>query len=135
MTRILTALLFAGSLAAGELSGIWMGQYPARNGDPIDIAFKFTQEGDSLTGKLYGDYRSTPVVEGKVTGDQVSFVVIAQEQAGNQINETRMRFTGILKAGELELTRSREGVRDAANGGVAQVRGDAKQTMKLKRLL
>jgi hypothetical protein len=135
MTRIITALLFAGSLAAGELSGIWMGQYPARNGDPIDIAFKFTQEGESLTGKLYGDYRSTPVVEGKVTGDQISFVVIAQEQAGNQINETRMRFTGTLKAGELELTRSREGVRDAANGGAAQVRGDGKQTMKLKRLL
>jgi hypothetical protein len=135
MTRIITALLFAGSLAAGELSGIWMGQYPARNGDPIDIAFKFTQEGESLTGKLYGDYRSTPVVEGKVTGDQISFVVIAQEQAGNQINETRMRFTGTLKAGELELTRSREGVRDAANGGAAQVRGDGKQAMKLKRLL
>ena len=101
----------------------------------IDIAFKFSQEGESLTGKLYGDYRSTPVVEGKVTGDQVSFVVIAQEQAGNQINETRMRFTGTFKAGELELTRSREGVRDAANGGAAQVRGDSKQTMKLKRLL
>ena len=135
MTRIITALLFAGSLVAGDLSGIWMGQYPARNGDPIDIAFKFSHEGESLTGKLYGDYRSTPVVEGKVTGDQVSFVVIAQEQAGNQINETRMRFTGTFKAGELELTRSREGVRDAANGGAAQVRGDSKQTMKLKRLL
>ena len=51
--------------------------------------------------------------------DQVSFVVIAQEQAGNQINETRMRFTGTFKAGELELTRSREGVHDAANGGAA----------------
>ena len=63
------------------------------------------------------------------------FVVIAPEQAGNQINETRMRFTGTFKAGEMELTRSREGVRDAANGGAAQVRGDSKQTMKLKRLL
>lgn len=135
MKRIVTALLFAGSLAAGELSGIWMGQYPARNGDPIDIAFKFIHEGESLTGKLYGDYRSTPVVEGKVTGDQVSFVVINQEQAGNQINEIRLKFTGTLKADELELTRAREGARDVANGGVAQVRGDAKQTMKLKRLL
>ena len=101
MTRIITALLFAGSLVAGELSGIWMGQYPARNGDPIDIAFKFTQEGESLNGKLYGDYRSTPVVEGKVTGDQVSFVVIAQEQAGNQINETRDEIHRNIQSGRV----------------------------------
>ena len=68
--------------------------------------------------------------------DQVSFVVFAQEQAGNQINETRMRFTGTFKAGELELTRSREGAPAMQPmAALLQVRGDSKQTMKLKRLL
>jgi hypothetical protein len=99
-----------------------------------DIAFQFTQEGTALGGKLYGDYQSTPIVEGKVSGDQVTFVVIAPEQAGNQINAARMHFTGSLKGGELELTREREGATNAGNGGVVQFKGSVKVSFRLKRL-
>lgn len=135
MMRVLIPFLIAGVLTAGELSGIWIGHYPGRNGEPIDVAIKLTQEGTALTGKMYGDYRSTPIVEGKITGDQITFVVVAQEQVGNQINETRLRFTGSVKADEMELSRSRESSRDVANGGIANFKADAKQAMKLKRLL
>lgn len=124
-------------LAAADFSGIWVGQIPPpRAGlDPQEIAFKFSQSGALLSGKLYGDYRSTPIVEGKVTGDALSFVVVAQEQAGNQINETRLRFSGTLKENEIELTRERESSTNAGNGGVVQFRGNTKQTIRLKRLI
>ncbi|MBI2690113.1 MAG: hypothetical protein HYX27_27725 [Acidobacteria bacterium] len=123
-------------LAAVLLSGIWVGQVPARNGESVDIAFEFKQEGTKLTGKLYGDYKSSPIVEGIVAGDLVTFVVAATEQAGNQINESRLRFTGSMKDGQLELTRERESVYNAGNGGGAQTRNGlgAKATFRLKKL-
>ena len=89
MRTIVLGLTLNFSMIAADLSGIWMGQIPTRNGEMQDVEFKLVQTGDTLEGKLYGDYRSSPIREGKVTGDQVSFVVISQEQAGNQINDTR----------------------------------------------
>jgi hypothetical protein len=122
-------------LFSADISGIWMGQVPSRN-QMLDIAFQFTQTGDSLSGKLYGDYESTAITEGRISGDTVSFVVTAKEQAGNQINETRLRFTGALKDGLLELTRERESSRTAGNAGAAgPVRGNTKLTFRVKRLL
>jgi hypothetical protein len=131
----IVALLCAWGLPAADLTGIWIGQIPGRNGDMQDIAFKFTQTGTTISGKLYGDYQSTPITEGKITGDQITFVVIAPEQAGNQINRARLSFSGSIQAGEIELTREREGATNAGNGGVVQFRGNAKQTFRLKRLL
>ncbi|MDX1979956.1 MAG: hypothetical protein SFV51_06790 [Bryobacteraceae bacterium] len=126
---ILLALLLA------DLSGIWVGQIPTRNGEFQDVAFKLVQKGAVLEGKLYGDFNSTPISEGKVTGDQVDFVVETSEQAGNQINTTRLRFTGQFKDGKLELTRARERTTNAGNTGGAQVRNSAPQVFTLKRLL
>ncbi|MGH9719358.1 MAG: hypothetical protein ACRD8O_04045 [Bryobacteraceae bacterium] len=133
--RLLLSFLAASTLFAAGLTGIWVGQIPGRNGELQDIAFKFTQSGATISGKLYGDYRSMPIVEGKISGEEINFVVLAQEQAGNQINDTRLRFTGTLKTGEIELTRERESSTNAGNGGVVQSRNNAKQTFRLKRLL
>jgi hypothetical protein len=132
---VIVCLLCAWTVSGADLSGIWVGQIPGRNGELQDIAFKFTQSGTTLGGKLYGDYQSTPISEGKISGDQVTFLVIAPEQAGNQINRARLRFSGSIQSDEMELTREREGATNAGNGGNVQFRGAAKQTFRLKRLL
>jgi hypothetical protein len=136
-TAIASALFVLASAAWGaDFNGIWVGQVPVgRNGDLQDIAFKLVHTGTTLSGKLYGDYRSMPVIEGRVTGEEIVFVVAAQEQAGNQINDTRLRFTGVLKGGELEVTRERESSTNAGNGGGVQIRNNSKLTFKLKKLL
>ena len=134
MKLAIFGLVCATALCAADVSGIWMGQIPGRNGEPQDIAFKFSQSGATLKGKLYGDYQSTPITDGKVAGDEVSFIVVAPEQAGNQINQTRLRFTGSIKDGEIELTRERESATNAGNGGVVQFKGNAKQIFRIKRL-
>jgi hypothetical protein len=122
------------ALLAADFAGIWVGRIPRQNGEPLDVALRFTQQGTVLSGKLYDDFKSPPVVEGKVTGDTVSFVVVVAEQAGNQINETRYRYSGVLKDGELELTRERQSSRNAGNGGEVQMKNNAKQTFRVKRL-
>ena len=101
-----------------------------------DVAFQFRQTGTKLGGKLYGDYQSSPIVQGTVAEATVTFVVSGSEQSGNQINETRTRFTGRLhENGEIELTRERESGHNAGNNGAAEQRQNApRQTFRLKRL-
>jgi hypothetical protein len=103
-----------------------------------DIAFQFTQNGTALGGKLYGDYGSSPIVEGKISGDQITFLVVTREQAGNEVNESRVRFSGCLNGAEMELTRERESSTGAASGASVEIRNRPDrppQTVRLKRLL
>ncbi|MBM3810295.1 MAG: hypothetical protein FJW20_01545 [Acidimicrobiia bacterium] len=117
------------------LAGIWTGQIPGRNGVMQDIAFQFTQENGKLGGKLYGDYQSSPISEAVVHGDLVTFVVVTQEQAGNQINTSRLRFSGRIVGEELELFRERESSTNAGNAGGVQLRDSGKQSFRLKRMI
>ncbi len=138
--RSLVLLLAASSLAAGaaDLNGIWLGYMLNKNGDKVDVSMKLTQTGGKVGGKLYGDYKSNPVVEGVVNGDEVDFVVLASEQAGNQINDSRLRFKGkFVSENELELTRQRESTRNIGNSGNSATteKPAPSQLVKMKRLL
>jgi hypothetical protein len=138
---LLSSLLCAATLSAGDFSGTWLGEVPFTfNGDFLritqQVAIKLVQNGTVLTGKQYSDYDSAPVSEGKVSGDKVDFIVIAQEQVSNQISQARLHFTGtLLKDGTIEVTRVRESATNAGNSGAYQYRGaNVKQTFILKRM-
>lgn len=133
--RSLSALLTAVTLGAADLSGIWVGSIPGRNGEPLDVSFQLKQIGTEITGKMYGDYRSTPITEGSIEGDQISFVVMAEEQAGNEILTSRLKFTGTVKSGEIELTRERESAVTAGSGTRMVLRNNKPVQFRLKKLL
>lgn len=133
--RSLLSLMVAVSGSAADLSGIWVGSIPGRNGEPQDIAFRFKQADGRLFGKLYGDYKSTEISEATIEGDRISFVVMAEEQAGNEIMISRFKFTGLFKGGGIELTREREKSTIAGSGGAMVLRRNEPVTFKLKRLL
>lgn len=119
-----------------DLTGVWVGQIERQNNEPLDVAFQFVQKGGALAGKQYDDYRSPRVVDGKVTGDTVSFVIVISEQAGNEIRQSRYRYAGTLVNGLLEMTREREASVNAANGGGVQPgRNPATQKFRLRRLV
>ena len=118
---------------AADLTGIWTGQISTRLGTQ-DVTIKLEQQGTKVTGKLYDDRGSSPISEGKAVGDVVIFVVAVQEQNGNQINDTRLRYTGTLHDDVLELARDRESSTIAGNSGGVFQRSSAKQIIKLKRL-
>lgn len=132
---LISALLAAAALLpAADITGTWLGSIVSgRRNQVQDIAFHFKQNGTTLTGKLYLDYGSTPILKGTVEGDQVNFQVVAREQDGNQINESVLRFTGTIKEGDIEITREREGLRNAGNSGASFTRA-AKTTFHIKRL-
>ena len=138
MQRVTAAILFAlsvASLPAADLSGFWLGSVTGggRRNQVQDVTFQFIQNGATLTGKLYVDYGSTPILKGTIDGDKIAFQVLVREQAGNEINQSVLRFTGTLKDGEIEITREREEIRAAGNSGAAFAKPGT-QTFRLKRL-
>jgi hypothetical protein len=133
--RALAILLLCATAGFGaDLTGVWVGKIYGRRGNAQDIAFQFIQKGAALSGKLYGDYQSTPIVEGKVSDGEVTFLVVSQEQNGNQIDDTMIRFTGCFQGAELELNRQAESATNAGNGGKVALKGTQNQTLRLKRL-
>jgi hypothetical protein len=131
----MTTLLLTAALLAADLTGTWIGKLPGNRGAIEDVAFQFTQQGSSLAGKQYGDFESTPILKGTVAGELVMFVLVRQEQAGNEINETRIRFTGRLVGEELELTREREAATRSGSGASVAFRNNARQTFRLRKLI
>jgi hypothetical protein len=97
------------SLDAADATGIWTGQLPGRNGTSQDITFKFIQKDNTLSGKLYGDFLSTPFSGGKIDGSQVTFTISTREQVGNLFNDVKHVFTGTFDGTEFHLTRERQG--------------------------
>jgi hypothetical protein len=129
------AMISAACLSAADFSGMWIGSATGGRRNQIqDFAFQFVQNGTTLTGKLYQDYTSAPIIKGTIEGDQITFQVLAKEQSGNEINTAMLKFTGTLKDGEIEISKEREEIRNAGNAGAGFVRPQ-KQTFKLKRLM
>src|SRR2546425_1030811 len=60
------------TLHAADISGIWLGSGTAagRRGQVQDISFQFIQQGGTLTGKLYLEYGSAPILKGTIDGDK-----------------------------------------------------------------
>jgi hypothetical protein len=128
--RLLALILMAAAgVLASDLTGVWVGQQPGRNGGVDDLAFRFKLEGQSLTGKLLGDEFDLSISDASVTGDQVRFTITTTNYYSG--GKTKFLYTGVVKGAEMELVRERVATpqdRPSAN------RQPQKQTIKLKRL-
>lgn len=129
MRLLVLILAGAAGLLASDLTGIWVGQLPGQNGAINDVALRLKLDGQSLTGKLFGDEFDIPIADATVTGDQVRFTVTTTNYYSG--GKTKFLYTGVFKGAELELVRERvPGPNDRPNAN----RVPQKQTLKLKRL-
>lgn len=134
MRTLALGLLLAATLGAADFTGTWIGQITGNRGQIEDVAFQLVQKGSELGGKQYSDAESTPILKGTISGDLVMFVLVRQEQAGNEINQTKIRFTGRMLNGEIELTRERESSVRSGSGASVSLKNSTRQTFRLKRL-
>lgn len=125
-------VLATASALCADVTGTWSGQIATRNGIMQDVSFKFVQKGNTLTGKLYSDSGSNPIVEGIVVGDHINFTVVIQEQQGNLFNETKLLFDGCVDGTDIQLTRERSAVLNPETGGPNKP--NPRQNIGLKRL-
>jgi hypothetical protein len=97
--------LFALSCSAGGINGKWTAQLPGRDGQTRETTFNFKAEGNKLTGTVSGRQGDTPISDGEINGDDISFTVTANVRG----NEVKIPYKGKLAGKEIKFTRTREG--------------------------
>jgi hypothetical protein len=90
---------------ATDVSGKWTAQVPGRDGQPQETTFTFKVEGDKLTGTVSGRQGDTPIADGKIGGDEISFTVTRERQGAT----IKQLYKGKVAGDEIKFTRSVEG--------------------------
>jgi hypothetical protein len=104
---ITLAMLVAGllSLRAADVTGKWKSEFETTVG-AMKYTFDLKSDGGKITGKATrdrdGEKTETELKEGKLTGDEVSFV----EVVSIQDQEIRIEYKGKLAGNEMKLTRT-----------------------------
>jgi hypothetical protein len=90
---------------ASDVTGKWIAQVPGRDGQTREVTITLKAEGEKLTGSLSGRQGDTPISDGKIKGDELSFTVTINRQG----NEVKQLYKGKVAGDEIKFTRSREG--------------------------
>jgi len=99
LTILAAAALLAQSVFAADVTGKWVAEVEGRNGEKRTMTFDLKSDGSNLTGKVSGRMGDREITEGKVSGDDVSFVVVYEANG-----ETRkVPYAGKLSGNELKL--------------------------------
>lgn len=100
-------VLVAVALAwAADVNGKWVAQVPGRGGQTREQTFTFKAEGGKLTGTVTGMQGETPIADGTVKGDDISFTQTFNPPQGDPI---KVRYVGKMSGDEIKFTRTREG--------------------------
>jgi hypothetical protein len=87
-------------LPAADVTGKWKAEFQTPDGQTRTSLFTFKVEGDKLTGTISSPRGEAPIQEGKVAGDEISFVVV-REFGGNEV---RIHYKGKVSGDDLKLT-------------------------------
>jgi len=90
---------------ASDINGKWTAQITGRDGQPQEITFTFKVKGAKLTGTVSGRQGDTPIADGKIDGDEISFTA-TREREGVTI---RQLYKGKVAGDEIKFTRRLEG--------------------------
>ena len=69
----LTILALSLTAAAADVTGKWKAEFTTADGTPRVNTFSFKVEGSVLTGTVAGTQDETPIKNGKINGDDISF--------------------------------------------------------------
>jgi len=99
-------LLCVAAAVAADVTGKWVAQMPGRQGgSPTETTFTFKQDGTKLTGTITTARGENPISDGKVEGDNISFVQTMSFGG----NEMKFVYKGTVSGDEIKFTRGMEG--------------------------
>lgn len=108
---VMTILLVAAvGLMAADVSGKWVYEQQGRGGNTVQVTLTLKADGSTLTGNESrpgrgGDMMETPISDGKVDGNNVSFAV-KREFNGNSFVTT---YKGTMDGDSMKLEITRPG--------------------------
>lgn len=101
----------AATAVAADISGKWVAEREGMQG-PVQTTFTFKAEGTKLTGTVSGRMGDTEISEGKINGDEISFVVV--RKFGE--NEMKSLYKGKVAGDEIKLTMEMQGMPGGMGG-------------------
>ena len=99
------AVLLAVTAFAADVTGKWSAEVPGRNGQTRTMAFNLKASGAALTGSTTSPQGDTPIADGKIDGDNISFTV-TREMQGNSV---KINYTGVVSGDEIKMKSQRDG--------------------------
>lgn len=87
---------------AAKASGNWNTALILGSGDRIEGSLKLKQEGEKLTGVTVRNENETPIQEGKVAGDEISFVVVRERDGRKVTAKYKGKISGDTVKGKVE---------------------------------
>ena len=94
--------LLAVVASAADIDGKWKSEFNTPDGQTRTTTFTFKADGEKLTGTVSGRQADTPITDGKISGDEISFVVV--RNMGGE--ERKIQYKGKLAGDEIKLTMS-----------------------------
>jgi len=85
---------------AADIDGKWKSEMQTPDGQTRTSTYTFKADGDKLTGTVSGRMGETPISEGTIKGDEISFVVV--RNFGGE--ERKMQYKGKVSGDELKMT-------------------------------
>ena len=98
------------SAFAADVNGKWTAQMPGRDGNTQEVTFTFKADGSTLTGTVSNPRGEQPFKEGKIDGDNISFMQ-SFERGGNSM---KIVYKGTVSGDTIEFTRARDGAEGQA---------------------
>lgn len=105
-------LALVGSVWAADVTGKWVAQVEGRQGT-TENTFNFKVDGTTLTGTMATSRGESEISEGKVEGDEISFVIV--RSMGE--NEMKLLYKGKVSGDEITFTREFQGGMMGGPGG------------------
>jgi hypothetical protein len=102
--KLFWALALVGVLAlsafAADVSGKWKAEFQTPDGQTRTSNLTLKADGETLTGTISSRGGDTAISEGKVSGDEISFVVVRDFQ-GQQM---KSQYKGKVAGDEIKMT-------------------------------
>ena len=108
-------IVLIGALAAvafaADVAGKWIATAEGPNGE-MKIEFNFKVDGNKLTGTATGPMGESPITEGKLDGDNITFTVEAHDMKivhTGTVNGNEMKLKVDIDGQSMDMTATRDG--------------------------
>jgi hypothetical protein len=91
--------LFTAGLFAADVTGKWTAETEGRDGQKRVLTFDLKADGEKLTGTVNSQRGERPIIEGKVSGDEVSFAVEMEFNG----EKRKIPYTGKIVGSEMKM--------------------------------
>jgi hypothetical protein len=100
LLALMALLCFSFVASAASIDGKWTAEVPGRGGNTQTTTFTLKSAGAAIEGSVANMRGDTPIAEGKLDGDTLTFVVVRKFQD----QEFKSTYTGKVKGDSIDFT-------------------------------